>query len=61
MAWCLKLPLDLQRQIDYMRFQGTPSARAIKAFDIGATDEFKFHVAAKHHRDYILVPNKNGG
>ena len=54
MAWCLKLPLDVQRQIDYMRFQGTPSARAITAFDIGATDELKFHVAAKHHRDYIM-------
>ena len=61
MAWCLGLPLDVQQQINYMRFQGTPSARAIKAFEIGADREFKISVVAKRLKDYILVPNKNGG
>ena len=61
MAWCLKLPLDVQQQINYMRFQGTPSARAIKAFEIGADEDYKFSVNAKDPEDYILFPSKNGG
>ena len=61
MAWCLKLPLDVQQQINYMRFQGTPSARAIKAFEIGADEDYKLSVNAKDPEDYILFPSKNGG
>ena len=61
MAWCLKLPKDAQRQIELALFEATPSARAVKAFDIGGKTELKFHIAAKDPKDYILVPNKNGG
>ena len=57
MAWCLKLPLDVQQQINYMRFQGTPSARAIKAFEIAADEDYKFSVNAKDPEDYILFPS----
>ena len=61
MAWCLKLPLDVQQNINYMRFEGTPSARAIKAFEINGNPTSKFRVVAKDPGDYILIPNKNGG
>ena len=61
MAWCLKLPLDVQQQINHMRFEGTPSARAIKAFEIAADRDYKFIVNAKDPEDYILFPSKNGG
>ena len=61
MAWCLKLPLDVQQQINHMRFEGTPSARAIKAFEINADDYYIFSINAKDPEDYILFPTKYGG
>ena len=61
MAWCLRLPLDVQQQINYMRFQGTPSARAIKAFEIGGDEDYKFSVNAKDPDDYTFFPSNNGG
>ena len=41
--------MDVQWQIDFMRFQGTPSACAIKAFKIGRTARYRFRVSAKDH------------